>query len=135
MISTIKLVLTIVLGISLLVLIIASIFPTLTNVSLSNVSIGFALNETAYSLNNSIYTSAPYTPLLRYANGTTNVTNYTFTSSTVSIGANIPNGTSYYGYYTYYNKAWMGGNDYSWVIAFVLFISFIAVALKFLNYI
>jgi len=131
MIDYIKGALAIILGISLLILIVTNLYPTLTNVSISNQSIGFADNDTYYSLNKSIYTASPYIPLLRYANGTTNVTNYTYNASHVMIGANIANGTSYYGYYTYYNKPWVGGQDYGWSVTMIIFIVLIVIAIKF----
>lgn len=134
MISNIKLILGIVLGIALVVLIIINFYPTLTNVSVRNSSIAFAANDTYYNIGNPIYTDAPYTPSLTYANGTTAVSNYSYTASQVKIGSNIAPGT-YYGHYTYYNKSWIGGTDYTWVIGLVIFIAGIASVLKFLDYI
>ena len=111
----------------------SSVLPGIGNHAVSNQSIGFALNETAYPLNRTIYTASPYVPYLTYANGTTNVSNYSYTSTTVLIGANIPNGTSYYGHYTYYDRAWIAGTDYGWLITVIFFIAATAIMMYFLR--
>lgn len=134
MISSIKLGIALVLGAALIILVLTQAVPDINNTTLSNQSIAFAANNTFYNIGHEIYTAAPYTPTLTYANGTLAVSNYTYTATQVRVGANIAPGT-YYGHYTYFSKAEIGGTDYSWIVTVFVMIAGIAVILKLLGYI
>jgi len=128
----IKYIIALALVMGLIIIALVNILPATTNVSLTNQSIDFTANNTYYPLNVSIYTASPYTPTLRYVNGTTNLGNYTYNSTHVRIGFD-ESADVYYGYYTYYRSAWIGGTNYSWIVLAVLIILVSALTLKMLG--
>lgn len=125
-------ILAFVIAITFTAVVIINLFPTISNVAVSGENISFVANDTYYNLGNTpIYTSEPYTPSLAYSNGTA-LSNYTFTTTQVKIGFNIAP-ANYYASYEYYKQAWLGGNNYSWAVALIIFIGMFAVMLKFLG--
>lgn len=106
-------------------------FPTATSTKVTNESIAFAANDTFVALGHPTAFLVNPTPTLTWANGTTAVSNYTYTSSQVKIGANIEAGT-YYGHYTYStDKLFLGGSNYNWFYA-AIFIVILAVVILWL---
>lgn len=132
-ITKIKVVMIVILGMGITYLALTTVLPQTTNTNVVNESIAMAANDTSYSLAHApIYTAAPYTPLLKYANGTT-ISNYTFAAGgNVQTGRNIVPGT-HYAYYTYYNKPWIAGTDYVWVISIFTFVMALAILAKFMR--
>ena len=124
--------------IGMLILIITNVLPQMSNYTVNNQSVAFNEYGVAYPLNVSIYTAAPYVPVLKKVNGAA-VGNYTFTSSTVSLGenetGNATDPATAYAYYTYYKQPWIGGANYNYVIALVMLIAGAAVVLKVLGYV
>lgn len=124
--------LAIVLGVALTALTIMNLWPSVTNVGVSDAAIVFAANDTYYDVPNApIYTASPYTPTLAYENGTA-VEDYTYTSTQVKIGAEVTADT-YYASYTYYKQLWAGGTNYSWMVTLLVIIGIFALILKLLG--
>lgn len=127
--NVIKIAVSMVLAIAVTVLVVITVYPSITNVSTSE-DIVFAENDTYYSLTNSpIYLGSPYTPTLVYSNGTV-VEDFTYTSTQVKIGFEVTADT-YTAGYTYYKGLWLGGRDYTWAVTMLMYAGLVLVCLYF----
>jgi len=130
--TKIKFVISIVLAIGISYLALQTIIPDSTNIGIANESVTWAANETWVSLaHHPIYLASPYLPTLTYANGTTAVSNKSFSANgRAYIGFNIP-AAAYYAHYTYYNEPWLAGTNYAWMLSILMFVMAFAVLMKF----
>lgn len=130
----VKSILLVLIGVGLIITVVSEVWPTLSNHTAANISINMVANDTLYAIPNApIYTSAPYTPTLTYANGTL-VSNYTITSTQVKTGFNIVPGAKF-AHYTYYDQPWIQGTNYEWVVVMVILLAAIGAILKVLHFV